>query len=174
MDTMKHRLNIVLIILLIASVGFNAFLYLKLRSKEAKITSLQKVQEVNGPLEEQLVNSQFYIDSLIGVNETIQNHLSDIQRLDPEAPGVFFEVQMGIFKQFSLNNYRDYLIELRQVDSAEHHFILLGRFDQLSAAEDFVQELKKLGFRSCFVVGRINGRITSVKEAISQLDQATF
>lgn len=145
-----------------------------LRKARTKIASLTKVEAVNKPLENQVVQSQLFIDSMQLALSALEGKLADLQRFDPNAEGVFFEVQLGIFKYFSLDHYQDYLIELRQYDSSNHHFILLGRFDRPEPAHQLVQELKKLGLRNCFVVGRINGRLISEEEALSKLDQATF
>ena len=77
---------------------------------------------------------------------------------------------MGKFKQFKLDFYLNNLIELRQERDGDYNTILLARFTSLHDAEDLLGKLKKLGLRTAFIVGRVDGQIVDKKQAAELLE----
>jgi hypothetical protein len=110
------------------------------------------------------------IDSL---NILIQNQSEQIDKLRSFSPndtsGVFFEVQIGNFKDFNLDNYLEEMANLRQEKYEGGSKFLLGKFRSYKKALLFENDLKRLGMRDVFIKGRIHGNLVSKEEALEYL-----
>jgi len=80
--------------------------------------------------------------------------------------GIFFEVQLGSFEDFDLDQYLSQLANLRQEKYDGKTKLLLGRFRSFRKALLFESDLKKMGFTEAFIVGRIDGEMVTYKEAL--------
>jgi hypothetical protein len=100
------------------------------------------------------------IDSLVTVNNTLSEQ-SDTQE------GVFFEVQIGAFEHFDMNQYMQELARLKkeQVDTMDKY--TLGKFRNFKTAQAFSNDIKKMGITDAFIVGKINGQRVDVQEALT-------
>lgn len=83
-----------------------------------------------------------------------------------QLDGVFYEVQIGSFTDFDLDNYLEQLANIRQEKYDGKTKLLLGRFRSFRKALLFENDLKKLGLTEVFIVGRIDGRLVPYKEAL--------
>ena len=162
-------LAISLTVISLALSAYSIYSYLRIHSLERQVEDLSLVKSVNGPLEMQVVKQQIKLDSLITENEKAYNKLNDLQRYSDSASGVFFEVQLGRYSSFNLNQFRNKLVNLRQEEVDGAKLILLGRFDSKEEAELLLADVKRLGLRNAFVIGRIEGVIVSVEEAEAAL-----
>jgi hypothetical protein len=122
--------------------------------------------------------SQASIDSskapqLDSVQKEITKLQEQIQRLQEfgavDTVGIFFEVQIGNFKDFNLDKYLEEMAHLRQEKYEGGNKFLLGRFRSFKNALLFENDLKRLGLRDVFIKGRINGKLTSKEEALELL-----
>ena len=161
---------IVLSLVLLTAVAFLIYGYLLNKDLNRRLLGLQVVEEVNQPLEKELVHQQIQLTSLGNTIDSLRSELQGYQRYNDSAKGVFYEVQVGKFRHFSIAEYREQLINLRQGQEEELNVILLGRFTALEEAEELLKKVKKLGFSTAFVIGRIDGRICSVDEALTHVD----
>lgn len=99
------------------------------------------------------------IDSLVAINNTLSEQ-SDTQE------GVFFEVQIGAFEHFNMNQYMQELARLKkeQVDTMDKY--TLGKFRNFKTAQAFNNDIKKMGIADAFIVGKINGQRVELQEAV--------
>ncbi|MCB9245170.1 MAG: SPOR domain-containing protein [Flavobacteriales bacterium] len=88
--------------------------------------------------------------------------IENSERLD----GIFYEVQIGSFSDFDLDNYLEQLANIRQEKYDGKTKLLLGRFRSFKKALLFENDLKKLGLDEVFIVGRIDGVLVPYKEAL--------
>jgi hypothetical protein len=99
------------------------------------------------------------IDSLVAINNTLSEQ-SDTQE------GVFFEVQIGAFEHFDMNQYMQELARLKkeQVDTMDKY--TLGKFRNFKTAQAFNNDIKKMGIADAFIVGKVNGQRVELQEAV--------
>ena len=148
--------------------------YLQLKTQQVQLAGLEQVEDVNGPMEEQVVLQQLLLDSLLSSNVALKNELKKLELFQDSAQGIYFEVQLGIFKHYDLSAFEREMVHLRQENAEGHQIILLGRFRDIQKAETFQKELLKLGLKTTYLAGRINGQFVTKDEAISALEQATI
>ncbi len=83
------------------------------------------------------------------------------------AGGVFFEVQIGNFKNFNMDAYLGELQALRQEKTGTTSRLCLGRFRSFSKATLFEKDIEKMGFPDAFLVGKIDGKLVNYQEALA-------
>lgn len=107
------------------------------------------------------------IDSLISVNNTLSEQ-SDTQE------GVFFEVQIGAFEHFDMNQYMQELARLKkeQVDAMDKY--TLGKFRNFKTAQAFNNDIKKMGIADAFIVGKVNGQRVELQEAVTASKKSLY
>jgi hypothetical protein len=106
------------------------------------------------------------MDSLNLVIADLRNQMGILLPQAKTPMGVFFEVQIGAFENFNLDAYEAELSEIRQEKHDTKNKFLLGRFADLNKALRFENDIKRLGFAGAFMVGRVDGLITTKEEAI--------
>jgi hypothetical protein len=111
------------------------------------------------------------IDSLNMEIISIQSNNEILEENSGQLDGIFFEVQLGSFSDFDLDNYLEQLAELRQEKYDGKTKLLLGRFRSFKKALLFENDLKKLGLDEVFIVGRIDGNLVTYKEALEELQK---
>ena len=152
-------------VLLIATiVGFS--LYNKTLKESVSDMEQKLVQRAdsNSGNEELVVK----YDSLLKENIKLQRDVEILVESSGNLDGVFFEVQIGSFTDFDLDNYLQRLAHLRQEKYDGKTKLLLGRFRSFRKALLFENDLKKIGMKSVFVVGRIDGKLVPYKEALEE------
>lgn len=159
----------VLSILLVAAVSWAIYSYLLAHSLNKTLARLNIVEEVNQPLEIQVVKQQILLDSLNNELDKQKVAIEFYNTFSDSAKGVYFEIQLGMFSQFELNAYVKNLYRLRQENKENMNLILLGRFTSLSDAEEALKKIKELGLKTAFITGRIDGRIVSKEVAEAAL-----
>ncbi len=99
------------------------------------------------------------IDSLVAVNNTL------VEQTDAQD-GIFFEVQIGAFEHFSLDQYMQELTRLKkEVDGLDKY--TLGKFRDFKNAQAFNNDIKKMGIADAFIVAKIDGQRTDLQEAVN-------
>lgn len=162
------------LILLAISLAWSVYSYLVIRKSYSILGKAQRLEEINTPLEKQLVHQQLEMDSITTALQNAENELRELENYREPTNGVFFEVQVGKFKKFSIAEYKASLIEIHTETSEDMETILLGRFKSLDEAERFLSNMKELGFKSAFVIGRLNGALVDKEVAEQALEEATF
>lgn len=115
--------------------------------------SLALIQAQNDSLNDILVEQQMTIDRLR-------------EESGMDSSGVYYEVQIGNFKDFNLDAYLEEMANLRQEKYEGGNKFLLGRFRSYKKALLFENDLKRLGMSDVFIKGRIEGKLVSKEEAL--------
>ena len=152
-----------LIAFLFISLGYNVYLH-KHQTIPLNLTSGASYDSVYNAL----IGLSSKLDSLSQLNEALQkdNDLL-VEHSQIEATnGVFYEVQIGSFKDFNLDQYQEELAAIRQEKHDGKTKLLLGRFRSFKKALLFENDMKRLGLKDAFIVGRIDGTIVDYQEAI--------
>jgi hypothetical protein len=99
------------------------------------------------------------MDSVMQANNLLTENIET-------TDGVFFEVQIGAFQSFNLDQYMEDLAKLRKdVDGMDKY--TLGKFREYKKAKQFKEDIQKMGISDAFIVGKINGqRASNIEEAI--------
>ncbi len=149
-------LGVFSIILLVVSF----FLFFKVNSFTFKLS------EMKGKIEK--------TEQLKLTNDTLRLRISQLQKeneiltLNSDSlDGIFFEVQIGNFKNFNLDSYNSDLKALHQEKTENSTRIYLGRFRSFSKATLFEKDIEKMGFSDAFIVGRIDGKLVNYQEALA-------
>lgn len=165
----RTRLSLAILfgILFIAATLALTFLYLDRRKQqqELKQTQSNQIQLIKTrdkiEIQNQTIDSlEVEILKLVAANEILLENY--------ETPkGVFFEIQLGKFKQFNLDDYNENLAYLRQEKYEEETELLLGRFRSYQKAVAFERDLRRIGIKKSIIVGRIDEEIVTLKEALN-------
>lgn len=168
--TILWSLVTISILLLLVAI----YLFFQYNKLTTKLTAMKgKLATVESLIQE---NKSFKSE-----NETLQNRVQVLQEENnilvenmDSATGIFFEVQIGNFTHFDLDAYVNELDALRQEKSGKGTKLILGRFRSFNKATLFEKDMKKMGFTSAFIIGRINGKLVNYQEALAacQKEQA--
>lgn len=99
------------------------------------------------------------IDSIARANDLLMEN-------SPLYSGVFFEVQIGAFRNFDLNKYQDALENLRFYRQDSLNKYVLGKFRNYPTAKAFQKDITRMGVTDAFIVGKIDGERVEIREAI--------
>jgi hypothetical protein len=80
--------------------------------------------------------------------------------------GVWYEVQIGAFKDFNLDQYRDSLVNMK-IDVNSLKRLTLGSFDKYVQANKFKKDIRRMGIRDAFIIGKIDGERVKIRQAIA-------
>jgi hypothetical protein len=107
------------------------------------------------------------MDSLIAANNLLSEQ-SDTQQ------GVFFEVQIGAFEHFNMEKYMQELAQLKkeQIDAMDKY--TLGKFRIFKMAQQFNNDIKKMGIADAFIVGKIDGQRVDLQEAVNASKKSLY
>lgn len=101
------------------------------------------------------------MDSLVAANNILSEQ-TDTQE------GVFFEVQIGAFEHFNLDQYMQELARLKKEEIDVMDKYTLGKFRNFKTAQAFNDDLKKMGIADAFIIGKINGQRVDLNEAVKE------
>ena len=108
-------------------------------------------------------------------NEQLQDELDSLQRvntllleLSPYYTGVFFEVQIGAFEYFDLEDYKEDFVKMNIDKSEQIDQYTLGKFRELDRALAFQKDIRKMGIRDAFVIAKVDGERVTIKEAVAE------
>lgn len=90
-------------------------------------------------------------DSLVKANELLLENSNTVT-------GVFYEVQIGAFKNFDLAKYKKNLADLRGVEDEGYAKMTLGRFRELGMARTFLKDVREMGFKDAWIVAKKDGK----------------
>lgn len=79
------------------------------------------------------------------------------QSIGPLDWGIFFEVQIGAFESFDLQNYMESFVRLKEVNEAGMYKYVLGRFRSFNDAKAFRSDVQKMGVKDAFIVALVDG-----------------
>lgn len=143
----------------------------KLISVNQTLTKTEKYRLQADAIMREMKGVEFMRDSLENVIYKLQTE-NDILSENYNPPqGVFFEVQLGNFNDFNIDKYNENLANLRQERHDNKTKLLLGRFRSFKKALVFERDLKRMGIVNAFIVGRIDERIVTYKEALDAIEK---
>lgn len=125
-----------------------------LANKNASELMNQKIEEIG------LLKAE--IDFLRKDNELL---IENSERTD----GIFFEVQIGAFKDFNLDQYLQNLSALKQEKHDNRNKIILGKFRSFDRALLFENDIKRMGFDEAFIIARVDGKLMPYQDALALL-----
>ena len=144
------RLKIaLLIVFIIASLGIIYFL-----SGEGSSPYFGKPQQLNAQLLKlELENATLLklVDSLEISNEILMQESSD-------PSGIFYEVQIGVFKNFDIEKYNKNLQKLQYTTVSGINYLTLGKFRDFDDAKDFALDMRRIGIKDAFIVSKLDGK----------------
>jgi hypothetical protein len=107
------------------------------------------------------------MDSLIAVNNILSEQADTHE-------GVFFEVQIGAFEHFNMEQYMQELARLKkeQINTLDKY--TLGKFRSFKTAQEFNNDIKKMGIADAFIVGKIDGQRVDLQEAVKASKKSLY
>lgn len=158
----KRLLLFFWILLTLALVGGTAYFYLQYNSLRMDVARLRVVEDVNSPLEMQVVQQQILLDSL-------DRSLAKLKAEYESDSSI--QIQLGMFQNFDLSLFQKQYQSIVQEEKDGMHVILMRGFTSIDSAELALQKLKTLGFKGAFIVdpsvdsSLINGQPSTGNEA---------
>ncbi|MFA0963465.1 SPOR domain-containing protein [Roseivirga sp. BDSF3-8] len=116
------------------------------------------IRKERNQLREEKVRLKDRLDSLKSVNLLLLEH-SDT------ATGLYYQVQIGAFRDFDLSGYREQLLGLGIETVGDVNKYTLGRFSSFERARSFRRDIIRLGIDSAFIIAYLNGELIDVREA---------
>ncbi|QHT66631.1 hypothetical protein GXP67_08165 [Rhodocytophaga rosea] len=101
------------------------------------------------------------LDSVIAANNIL------VEQTDTQQ-GVFFEVQIGAFEHFNLDQYAQELARLKKEEVDVMDKYTLGKFRDFKMAKAFNEDIKKMGVVDAFIVGKVDGQRVDLQEAVDK------
>jgi hypothetical protein len=101
------------------------------------------------------------MDSLVAANNILSEQTETQE-------GVFFEVQIGAFEHFNLDQYVQELARLKKEEIDVMDKYTLGKFRDFKNAQAFNDDIKKMGIADAFIVGKINGQRVELNDAVKE------
>jgi hypothetical protein len=167
----KPRITIAVLALL-CTVFFiwGAISQYKMLSQKAALEKMEYASTLLDKANQSLKKKQQMRDSLENTIYKLRT-ANEILAENTEPPeGVFFEVQLGSFTDFDISQYTKNLAALRQEKYDGKTKLLLGRFRSFKKALIFENDLKRMGISNAFLVGRIDSKIVTYREALDALE----
>mgnify|MGYP001575172521 CR=1 FL=1 len=169
----RQRVTIaVLAIIAILAFLWGAISQYKIISQVKQIEKTELIKANLKAVQNDQSNSVSIIDSLQNKIYRLQNDNDILAENAPKYGGVFFEIQIGSFADFNLNQYLGNLANLRQEKHNGKTQYLLGRFRSFKKALLFESDLKRMGLRNSFIIGRIDGIQVSYQEALEAIGES--
>lgn len=104
--------------------------------------------------------------------DTLQRSNDILVEQQPEVEdGVFFEVQLGAFQDFNLDEYQTEFASLRQDGDVTRKFTF-AKFRTYEKAEKLKNDLQRMGVSGAFVVARVDGQRTEDVQQALKLSKA--
>lgn len=112
--------------------------------------------------------SPAYMDSILTVNDSLKRatemlleasiNYSTESSSNSTPAGRVYEIQIGAFKNFDLNKFRNGLVNLNGEEAGAFNKLTLGRFTDEATAKSFLKAVKEIGFKDAWIVARENGK----------------
>ena len=111
-------------------------------------------------------------------NEQLTDELDSMQRvnsllleLSPYYTGVFFEVQIGAFEYFDLDDYKEDLVKMNIDKTDQVDQYTLGKFRDLDRTLAFQKDIQRMGIKDAFVIAKVDGRRVTIQEALAEAER---
>ena len=117
--------------------------------------------EPHGAVDSSLLNytaTLHKLDSITRVNDSLQKLNTLLIESSNDNTGIYYEIQIGAFKNFDLEKYQRGLKELHAettIDGTDK--LTLGKFRDLNTAKYFLADVREMGFKDAWIVAKENG-----------------
>ena len=144
------RLKIaLLVVFMIATLGIIYFV-----SSEASKPYFGKPQQLNS----QLLKLEIENASLLKLIDSLETSNSILMQESSDPSGIFYEVQIGVFKNFDIEKYNKNLQKLHYTTISGINYITLGKFRDFDDAKDFALDMRRIGIKDAFIVSKLDGK----------------
>lgn len=106
-----------------------------------------------------------YSEYLLSRIDSISRSNDLLMENSPFYKGVFYEVQIGAFQYFDLNEYQESLQNLRGYKQDSLNKYVLGKFRDWNQAKLFLRDVRKMGVQDAFIVAKLDGTRVEIKQA---------
>jgi hypothetical protein len=96
----------------------------------------------------------------------------DMIGMDGET--IIYSVQIGAFSNFKAKLFSDDLAHLKEFKEGGLNKYALGNFITYAEAKTLKEDLRRLGFRDCFVIAQSYGQPVNIKEALQLSEETHF
>lgn len=105
-------------------------------------------------------------DSLKQRIDMLQNTPQPIVGGHIEDEGLHYEVQIGAFKYFNLNQYRQAFDHLKSEAADSLDKYTLAKFRTYDESVNFKKDIQHLGIKDAFIVPKMDGKRIDIKQAL--------
>ena len=92
------------------------------------------------------------------------------QGKDTDQIGIYFEVQIGAFRFFNLNEYlKETCIHINHDEEDDLNKYTLVRFRSYEGATNFKQDIQVMGIEDAFIVAKKDSKRISIDEALTEV-----
>ena len=164
--TRFKRISTIFISLFIVASALAIYAFLSLEKKTQELEEF-KVNHAQTTIQEQVEHLSCTSDSLqLALAKLKLNNDLLAENFNPQK-GIFFEVHLDFEGDFDLDQYQSELAKLVSAEYDGREKLVLGRFRSFKKALLFENDLKKMGFKNLFLLGRVDGKIMTFKEALA-------
>lgn len=84
---------------------------------------------------------------------------------------VIFSIQISTYRNVSLEEFRDKMVNIGQYTFEDLNQFTLGEFESYTDATEFLKRVRKIGFPDAFIVSTFNDQRISITEGINKSNE---
>lgn len=143
----------------------------QLNKAQKALQETESLSKMTAILDKELAINRKIMDSLQLSNSKLKSDNDLLLENSDRTDGIFFEVQIGSFKDFDIDQYNANLASLRSIKHDGKSKLVLGKFRSFQKALLFENDMKRVGISGAFIVGRVDGEIVPYQDALKMLKQ---
>jgi len=120
--------------------------------------------------EEYLIKNNLSIidtDSLHKLQRKVKQIIvMDSLNVTTDEMSIVYSVQIGAYSNFSSKLISDDLVQLEEFQDAGYNKFVVGKFTTYKETVALRDDLKRLGFKDCFIIAKSYGVLVNMKEAL--------
>lgn len=117
-------------------------------------------------LNETMKQTEQYNEYLLARMDSISRANDLLMENSPYYGGIFFEVQIGAFRNFDLKAYQQSLENIRYYKQDSLNKYVLGKFRNYGMAKSFQKDVAKMGIADAFIVAKLDGKRVEIPKAL--------
>lgn len=144
------RLKIVILILFMAaSLGI-----IYIVSSESSSPNFGNPERLNS----ELLKLDLENAKLLSLIDSLEKSNAILMQESKDPSGIFYEVQIGVFKHFDIEKYNKNLQKLQYSTVSGINYMTLGKFRDFDDARDFALDMRRIGIKDAFIVSKLDGK----------------
>ncbi len=96
--------------------------------------------------------------ALLNLVDSLEKSNVILMQESRDSSGIFYEVQIGVFKHFNIEKYSENLQKLHYTTVDGIHYMTLGKFRDFDDAENFALDMRRMGIKDAFIVSKLDGK----------------